>query len=169
MTQRLLSIAALMLLGACTTPRSPDAPTPATIGSPPLARGATRPPTTADTPSVAAGKVSLATTPKAYRVDGAKHLYAVYGDRIFKGKLPPLIHAIVVTETTLDRAGNVGEVEMVRVPTHAPEVVVKVREMIRAASPLPAPQRMGGVHYTEIWLVDKSGRFQLDTLTEGQL
>jgi len=28
---------------------------------------------------------------------------------------------------------------------------------------------MGGTRYTDIWLVDKSGRFQLDTLTEGQL
>ena len=27
----------------------------------------------------------------------------------------------------------------------------------------------GGAKFTEIWLVDKSGRFQLDTLTEGQL
>ena len=32
----------------------------------------------------------------------------------------------------------------------------------------PAPAKLGSVRYTEIWLVDKSGRFQLDTLTEGQ-
>jgi hypothetical protein len=40
--------------------------------------------------------------------------------------------------------------------------------MIKKASPFPAPARMGSVRYTDIWLVDKSGRFQLDTLTEGQ-
>ena len=40
--------------------------------------------------------------------------------------------------------------------------------MIKKASPFPPPARMGEVKYTEIWLVDKSGRFQLDTLTEGQ-
>jgi len=28
---------------------------------------------------------------------------------------------------------------------------------------------MGKVTYTETWLWDKSGHFQLDTLTEGQL
>ena len=78
------------------------------------------------------------------------------------------MHAVVVTETELDAAGNVRSVQMVRVPSHAPEVVVKVRQMIMAASPLPAPQRLGGMRYTDIWLVDKSGRFQLDTLTEGQ-
>ena len=36
------------------------------------------------------------------------------------------------------------------------------------ASPLPAPKRLGSTKYLDIWLVDKSGRFQLDTLTEGQ-
>ena len=117
----------------------------------------------------ASTKVSNATDPKAYRVDGARHLYTAYPDRIYKGKLPPLVHAVVITEVELDPAGNVRDIKMVRVPSHAPEVVVKVREMIRAASPLPAPHRMGGTRYTDIWLVDKSGRWQLDTLTEGQL
>jgi hypothetical protein len=114
-------------------------------------------------------KVSNAGDAKAYRIDGARHLYAKYADRIYKGKLPPLIHAIVVAEIDLDAAGNVRGVQMVRVPSHAPDVVVRVREMIRQASPLPAPARLGGTKYLDIWLVDKSGRFQLDTLTEGQL
>jgi len=30
------------------------------------------------------------------------------------------------------------------------------------------PERLGRVTYTDTWLWDKSGRFQLDTLTEGQ-
>jgi protein TonB len=113
-------------------------------------------------------KSSLATDAKAYRKDGARHIYATYSDQIYKGKLPPLVHAIVVVETELDAGGHVRSVNMVRVPTHAPDVTERVREMIRKASPLPAPTRMGGTRYFEVWLVDKSGRFQLDTLTEGQ-
>ena len=70
-------------------------------------------------------KVSLAVNPKAYRVDGARHLYATYPERIFKGKLPPLVHAVVITETELDAAGNVRDIQMVRVPSHAPDVVVE--------------------------------------------
>lgn len=112
--------------------------------------------------------VSLADTPKAYRVDGARHLYAAYPERIYKGVLPPLLHAIVVVETEVDERGHVRDIRMIRTPSHAPDVVLKVRDMIRAASPLPAPQRMGGTKYLDIWLVHKSGRFQLDTLTEGQ-
>jgi len=36
------------------------------------------------------------------------------------------------------------------------------------ASPFPPATRLGAVTWTDTWLWDKSGRFQLDTLTEGQ-
>jgi len=114
-------------------------------------------------------KVSMASDAKAYRADGARHIYAAYPQQIYKGKLPPLIHAIVVAEVDLDAKGNVRGVNVIRAPSHAPDVTARVREMILQASPLPAPSRLGGTRYLDIWLVDKSGRFQLDTLTEGQL
>jgi len=113
--------------------------------------------------------VSHATNEKAYRQDGARAIYAAYPDSIYKGKLPPLLHAIAVVETEIDSNGHVREVRMIRAPSHAPDVTARVRELIRKASPLPAPARLGTVKYTETWLVDKSGKFQLDTLTEGQL
>jgi hypothetical protein len=120
------------------------------------------------TPAQTAHKVSMAETPRAYRMDAARAIYAAYPNRIYKGKLPPLVHAVVVLEVDVDETGKVRDVNMIRVPTHAPDVVVAVRKMIHDASPLPAPSRMGGAKFTEIWLVDKSGRFQLDALTEGQ-
>jgi len=55
-----------------------------------------------------------------------------------------------------------------RAPTHAPEVMAEIEKTVRAAAPYPAPTRMGKVVYTDVWLWHKSGRFQLDTLTEGQ-
>jgi hypothetical protein len=48
-------------------------------------------------------------------------------------------------------------------------VVAEIERAVRSASPFPAPVKMGRVTYTDTWLWDKSGRFQLDTLTEGQL
>jgi len=113
--------------------------------------------------------VSHATNDRAYRQDGARAIYAAYPGSIYKGKLPPLLHAIVVVETEIDSQGNVRDVRMLRAPSHAPDVTARVRDMIRKASPLPAPTRMGTVKYTDTWLVDKSGKFRLDTLTEGQL
>jgi len=119
---------------------------------------------------VSAQKVSAAGDPKSYRVDAARHIYAVYAPRIYKGRLPPLIHGVVVVETTVDSGGYPRDVRLVRGPSHAPDVSAAVIEMIKRAGPLPAPSRFGGngVRFTEIWLVNKDGRFQLDALTEGQ-
>jgi len=119
--------------------------------------------------SAVVASVSTAETAKAYRMDAARHIYASYPERIYKGKLPPLVHAIVVLEMDLDANGQLKSINMIRVPTHAPEVTDAVKDMIRRAAPMPAPRRLGGTKITEIWLVDKSGRFQLDALTEGQL
>ena len=110
---------------------------------------------------------SPAETPLEYRSDGARHLYAAYGKQIHKGKMPPLLYGIAIIETDIAADGAVQNVRVVRQPAAA-EVAPWAIEMIKKASPFPAPARMGAVKYTEIWLVDKSGRFQLDTLTEGQ-
>jgi periplasmic protein TonB len=113
-------------------------------------------------------KVSAAETEKAYRTDAARHIYASYPDKVYKGKMPPMVYAVVVLEMDLDATGQLRNLNMIRTPSHAPEVTKRVQEMIRQASPMPAPSRLGGAKFTEIWLVDKSGRFQLDALTEGQ-
>lgn len=123
----------------------------------------------ATTPAMAGAlkRPSAAATPLEYRRDGARHLYAAYGKQIHKGKLPPLLYGIAIIETEIDGDGQVRNVRVVRQPAAA-EIGPWAVNMIKQASPFPAPQRMGAVKYTEIWLVDKSGRFQLDTLTEGQ-
>jgi protein TonB len=111
---------------------------------------------------------SQAEIEKEYRIDGAKHLYAAYDSRIYRGKLPPLLFSVMIVETEIDATGQVANVSVVRKPAAA-EVAPWVVSLIRRASPFPAPSKMaGGVRYTEIWLVDRSGKFQVDTLTEGQ-
>lgn len=136
--------------------RSPAAPeTPAVKGPVPAAAGSAR--------------ASAAATPKAYRQDGATHLYGLNSERIFKGKLPPQLYAIGVLEVDIDRTGKVNRLNWLRAPRHAPEVIKEIERTVRAAAPFPAPTRLGKVTYTETWLWDKSGKFQLDTLTEGQL
>ncbi len=117
------------------------------------------------------GESISAQTPaiKAYRKTGARSIYAKYKDRIFKGKLPPLVYAVAVVETQVDAQGNVKWVAFSRKPEQAPEVPVEIAAMIRMASPLPPPPAGIGEHtYVDTWLWDKSGKFQLDSLTEGQ-
>ena len=112
--------------------------------------------------------VSHAGTPREYRKDGARHIYGKNAHRIFKGKMPPLMHAVGVLQVELDRVGKVRRLNWMRAPSHAPDVVREIERTVLAAAPFPAPVRLGGVTYTEVWLWDKSGHFQLDTLTEGQ-
>ena len=112
---------------------------------------------------------SAAGTARAYRSDAANHLYQLNQQRVFKGKLPPMLYAIGVLEVDIDRSGRVTKLHWMRAPRHAPEVMAEIERTVRAAAPFPVPARMGRVTYTDTWLWDKSGSFQLDTLTEGQL
>ncbi len=123
---------------------------------------------TATAPALAA-RPSAATTPRAYRKDAATHLYGLNSQRIFKGKLPAQLYAIGVLEVDIDRTGKVTRLHWMRAPRHAPEVIAEIERTVRAAAPYPLPERLKKVTYTDTWLWDKSGSFQLDTLTEGQL
>ena len=116
----------------------------------------------------ASGRNSSAGTPRAYRKDGASHLYGLNADRIYKGRMPPLLYAVGVMNVEIDGGGRVTRLDWMRAPKHAPEVVAEIERTIRKAAPFPAPARMGKVVYTDTWLWHKSGKFQLDTLTEGQ-
>ena len=119
-------------------------------------------------PRVSGGRTSNAANPRAYRADAASHLYGLNADRIYKGRLPPLLYAIGVLQVEVDGQGYVRNLNWMRAPKHAPEVIAEIEKTVRAAAPFPAPARMGKVVYTDTWLWHKSGRFQLDTLTEGQ-
>ena len=113
--------------------------------------------------------VSNPTNPKDYRQDGARHIYKHNSHRIHKGQLPPLMLAVGVLNVDIDGEGKVRNLKWMRAPSHVPEVMQEIERTVRAAAPFPAPVRLGHVTYTDVWLWDKSGNFQLDTLTEGQL
>jgi len=113
--------------------------------------------------------VSYATSALAYRRDAATHLYAHNTARIYKGILQPHLYAIGVLDVDIDRQGQVTGINWRRAPKHAPEVMAEIVRTVRQAAPYPIPSRMGRVTYSDVWLWDKSGQFQLDTLTEGQM
>lgn len=149
----LASIALLALLQACTIPLPDDAGPagPAATGSATGMPGA-----------------SSARDAKAYRRDAAAHLYARQAEQLYKGRLPPMLYAVGVLQVDIGRHGEVLDLHWQRAPRHAPEVMDAIERMVRAAAPYPALRHMNRVTYTDVWLWDRSGRFQLDTLTEGQ-
>ena len=166
---RLLSAAAAAVVSACklapeavsVAPQPPQPPEPT---QPPLSAGVVGPVEA----SQGSARSSSAATARAYRQDGATHLYGLNAERIYKGRMPPLLYAIGVLNVEIDRVGRVTRLDWMRAPRHAPEVIAEIERTVRRASPFPAPARLGKVVYTDTWLWHKNGKFQLDTLTEGQ-
>jgi hypothetical protein len=111
---------------------------------------------------------SNAATARDYRRDAAQHVYDLNRNRIFIGKLPPLLYAIGVLQVDVDANGQVAAMNWMRAPRHAPEVIAEIEKAVREAAPFPAPARLGAVTWIDTWLWDRSGRFQLHTLSEGQ-
>jgi protein TonB len=123
--------------------------------------------------NVAAGggpapRASSASTAREYRRDAARHIYDTNRSRIYKGQLPPVLYAVGTLEVNLDAGGKVRAMRWLRAPQHAPEVIAEIERAVLQASPFPPATRLGAVTWTDTWLWDESGRFQLDTLTEGQ-
>lgn len=167
---RLCLFALASVIAGCATPPPPPVaiiPAPVAVIPPPApAPVVVKAPEPVEAPPRI---VSNASTPKDYRRDAAAHLYERMQDRVYKGKMPALLHAVGVLQVDIDRRGAVTDVRWMRAPQHAPEVMAEIERSVRAAAPYPAPTRMGGVTYTDTWLWHKTGRFQLDTLSEGQL
>ena len=157
-------VAMALLLAACSTPLPPPKPVepPVSVAPPP-------PPVVAPPPVAPPERVSQARSARDYRRDAAGHLYARNKDRIWAGKMPPLLHAVGVLQVDIDARGNVTAINWMRAPSHAPDVMATIEKAVRQAAPYPAPTYLGRVTYTDTWLWHKSGQFQLDTLTEGQL
>ena len=144
-------------------PVTPPPPTPAPK-PPPAPPSAPVPPASTE---IAPGLQSLATHPDDYRQDAARHLYQHYSHRIYKGKLPPLLKSVGVVEVVIGPKGQVLNINWWRAPRHA-DVTREIETLILRAGPYPVPVKLRKVTYTETWLWHDSGRFQLDTLTEGQ-
>ena len=149
-------------------PAVPQEPAPAPVAPAPKPA----PPPQAVKPAPPAEPVnplkSMARDAKEYRKDAARHLYNKYPDKVFAGKLPPMLKAVGVIDVVVGPNGQVLELIWARPPRHVPEVMRDIEAMIRQAGPFPAPVNLRRVTYTETWLWHKSGQFQLDTLTEGQ-
>ena len=167
---RLASAAAVIIFGAimtaCGVPPKPPPPVVTIPAPPPPLPPPPTPVTIKPEPMTPASNAASA---QDYRRDAARHLYSQNGHRIYAGKMPPLLYAIGVLQVELDTQGHVTRLDWMRAPRQAPEVIAEIERTVRQAAPFPRPVRLGRVTYTDTWLWHISGRFQLDTLTEGQL
>jgi periplasmic protein TonB len=155
------SLACLWLAGCGSNPNAPiTRPVPGQLSSAAPEAGEAR---------RIAAPPSNASTAREYRRDAARYVYELNKERIYVGKLPPMLYAVGTLQVNLDARGKVLSMHWLRAPAHAPEAIAEIERTVLAASPFPAAPQLGGVTWTDTWLWDESGRFQLDTLSEGQL
>jgi hypothetical protein len=148
------AVSLLTLSGCKTAPSPAPAPAPAPVAA---------------APAPAAAPVASAADERAYRQEAARHLYAKHGGRVFKGMLPPNVPGVGVVDVSIDRNGNITSILWTRRPSDLRFVPI-TEQLIRSAAPFPAPTRVGGrVTWTETWFWTAEEKFQLRTLTEGQL
>ena len=124
-------------------------------------------------PARKAAPGSRASTLAAYQREFAEHLHAANTERVYEGRPPNPLRAIIVYRAEIDANGQPVRVQLYRSPG-APELEARAAESLRRAAPFPRPRpdllRSGGrVALLETWLFDYDGRFRLRTLALPQV
>ena len=176
-----VTFAALSLIG-CPQPQraDPDSPqAPTTPGVPSQKPGPTPGPKPSPAPRPAPGPgpgpggPSATGTLDGYKHEFSQHIVATNRHLTFEGKLPEVLHAVVVLQITVNATGQLTRVQVLRTPTYARELGSVAAETVRRAAPLPAPSRalMRGqreLQFTETWLFRANGTFQMRALAGPQ-
>lgn len=164
-----LTLAALVtLFGACTT--APPAPVVQTPAPAPVAIA----PPAVEAPAVRPAPMP---TPKHlheadWRRAAAEHIHGIHQARIFPGRPPHPLKAVVVLQLTVGPDGRVHRADVLRAPEHAKHLGSEAVRLAMAASPLPPPPAQivarGSLRITETWLFRADEQFQLRTLALTQ-
>lgn len=107
----------------------------------------------------------------AYKAHVARRIVERNADRTFSGRLPPMLPAIVVVNITVDRDGQLTDVQVQR--SRDPDAArVALASMLRSG-PLPRPHGLlaassSAMTFSETFLFDRDYRFQLRTLAGPQ-
>lgn len=101
----------------------------------------------------------------------AEQIHTVNKDQLFQGRPHHLLQAVIVIEASVDRAGQVTRSRVVRSPGIKSLDQVALASL-KAASPLPPPPTplvvRGPLVFSETWLFQNDGRFQVRTLAMPQ-
>ena len=163
--QALTALGGAVLLAACAT-HEPPPPTP-NSGTAPSRQPAPRP---GPAPSVAPAAASSARTVDEYKREVAVRIQQRNPAWVHDERPQALLRAVIVARIKVDAVGN-PQVEIVRSPDA--EMSQRVVQSVRTAAPLPAPPRALAAQlsagYTESWLFNTDGRFQIRTVARPQM
>jgi len=171
---RLLLAAVAGALAACGAPPPAPAPAPAPppapiVETPPEVMTPAPPAPRAVGPVAKLAPVDPAL--EAWKRSAAERIHAANKAQLFEGKPHHLLRAVIVLEVTVDAGGRVVGSRILRSPKSKPLDDMALASL-RKAAPLPPPPkallRRGNLVYSETWLVQNDGRFQLRTLALPQ-
>jgi periplasmic protein TonB len=163
-------ITAALTVAACSTPPAPEtAKAPAPAAPAPIV--VTPPVVTQPAPATAARLAPRDPALEQWKRQAAERIHGANSKQLFQGRPHHLLRGVVVADVTVDRAGKVTDVKIVRSPGIAAQHKV-VTASLHAASPLPAPPALlaprGRLTYSETWLFTNDGRWQVRTLALPQ-
>jgi periplasmic protein TonB len=169
-SRRLVVAAFALVLAGC--PSTEHKPTPTPTPVPPVVTPRPVPPPVA-TPAPSTPSDSNATTLDAYKRDLAQRIHQVHAARIFPGKPPEVLHAVVVLQMVVDANGTPSNVRVLRTPSYAQSEARDAVQSVYAAGPLPRPNarvlgRGRTIEFTESWLFRADGRYQIRSLALPQ-
>ncbi len=164
----LVGLASIVVLAACATREAPaPSPAPTTPGRTTPARPAP-PPATPAPPATAAP--SKARTVDEYKREVALRIQQLSAAWVHDERPQALLRAVIVARVKVDAAG-MPQVEILRSPDAA--LTPRVLQSVRAAAPFPQPPRALVAQlangYTESWLFNDDGRFQIRTVARPQM
>ena len=158
-----LATAVLALAGcASQKPAAPETPTLGSTGAvPPSSPFANAPAPSAVAPS--------GQTLSQWKRQAAERIHAHNKQHVYVGKMPDVVHAVVVVQMTVAPDGKVLKSEVLRRPDYAASEAAWAVLTAHAASPLPpvpSSAGKGNIQVAETWLFRKDGTFQLRTLAQ---
>ncbi len=115
--------------------------------------------------------ISAARTLDAYKVEVAQRIHAASSD-IASGRPQDLLRAVIVLNITLNAAGQPVQITIQRSPGDA-EAEQRAIQSVQRAAPYPRPsgavsRGAGAFEFSETWLFNSDGRFQLRSLAQTQ-
>ena len=115
-------------------------------------------------------------TLEAYKASVARHIVGRNADHTFSGRLPPILPAIVVLNISVDKEGQLTNVQVQR--SRDPQASQVALASVRRSGPLPRPGELlmrsgSAMTFSETFLFDRTGdpvsyRFQLRSLAGPQ-
>ena len=110
-------------------------------------------------------------TLEAYKASVARHVVERNVEHTYSGQLPPLIPAIVVVNITVDKDGQMTDLQVQRSRNRTASEVALAS--MRRSGQLPRPEGLlaantAAMTFSETFLFDRDYRFQLRTLAGPQ-